>query len=164
VQGGILKGLAELQELRITTAKAVQVFTMHLEDLPPSLKRLEVSRRLRGYLTRGYSKLVIVAPPAAPPGCPDGDDAPATRAVAGCQAASSQSPAPAAPELVHIAVDYYETVLPASWPLAAPCAVSIRTGLLGLARSGEHATWVGLERDQVTVSGPAFGQMTHVVS
>ncbi len=115
MQGGILKDLAELQELHITTAKAVEVFTMHLEDLPPSLKRLQVCCRP----ARRYTKLIIVAPPAAPPGCPGGDDAPTTRAVAGCQAASSRSPAPAAPELVHIAVDYYETVLPASWPLAA---------------------------------------------
>ena len=158
MQGAILTDLAELQELHITTAEAVEVFTVHLEDLPPSLKRLQVSCRP----ARGYTKLVIVAPAAAPLDGSDGSNAPAGRAVARIQAASSQSPAPAAPELVTLVVDCYETVLPASWPLAAPCAVSIRTGRLGLAQSHEHCTLVGSDRERVGFSAPASGQMTHV--
>lgn len=75
------------------------------------------------------------------------------------QAAASQPLAPACPELLSLAVHCQMTVLPASLPLPACCAVTLETASLTLTRTRGDSLRDGTDREWVRSCAPAVHQL-----
>lgn len=140
--------LTALQELRIGTSAAIQNFNLHLDGLPPSLRRLSVTHGMEPpYHLR---KLLAIAPPFLPASHPAADGPAAHFAM--CQAAAAQRPAVATPELLSLVLRCPMMLLPAAAavPLPASCAVTLEVVNLTVVRSLGHSPRVTTDRARVT--------------
>jgi len=83
--------------------------------------------------------------------------------ICSCHAASQQPAAPAAPELLSLDLHSAMTALPASWPLAASCAVTLHAAFLTVTLSSEDSGRVGSDRERVSspVAVP-LSLLTHI--
>jgi len=165
VQGdGDLKHLTALQELRIGTDAAVHTFNLHLDSLPPSLRRLSVSHGVEP--PYGTPKLLAIAPPTVPETRPGASEPSRARLVEPCKAAAAQHPAPALPELLSLVMHCPRIVLPAaaSVPLAASCAITVETVNFTVVQSGDHSPNVRTDRARVRSCPPLqLAQSSRVV-
>ena len=149
-----LEDLTALQELRIGTSAGIQNFKLHLDGLPPSLRRLSVTHGMDPpYRLR---KLLAVAPPLLPASHPAADG-PATH-FAMCQAATAQHPAVAIPDLLSLVLRCPMMLLPAATavPLPASCTVTLDVVNLTVVRSLGHSPWVSTDRTRVTSLLPPY--------
>jgi len=161
-QGVSISHLTNLQELRISTGISVETLRLHLAGLPPSLRRVRVTHGHKPPFV--LPKLILVASEASDLVFAASDPFTShAETICSCHAASQQPAAPAAPELLSLDLHSAMTALPASWPLAASCAVTLHAAFLTVTLSSEDSGRVGSDRERVSspVAVP-LSLLTHI--
>ena len=175
-QGVSVAQLTALQELHISVGHDNHTFNLEPAGLPPSLRRLKVlngcprsmspklivhSERMRipwsgpGELALDVDTAASAPATSAPTASASTASSPAVTAPVPPAAAAANSaptepaaPAPLGAPLLSLNLDCIMLMVPAPWPLAASCIVTLRTGFFML--RGDHPPAIGTEREIVS--------------